>query len=309
MGEIINSISFQDNNISWILAEVESGQSITIKRVAENPLPFIINYDNIQKPTTALRIANHLYKLASKNDLPMQNVRFLLSGKFGMVKKIQVDRTVPENVYPQLVEQELQAVLPAPVEDYLVYQPAYTRPRELLTFCMRKSLFSFFQRIATEARLPVSQISLNCFSIDELYRRFFPNIIGQTLLVNFTDRGFETVLSDENSFLNFSFKPYAKSLQSIDQLEESEIFSAFTAMVDDVQHPGPIDMPLYSVSQVFLFGTGFKAHWLDRLQNQCSHTLRILNPTDSAEWQIISEDTQFNSMGAYRFVEPLSNVF
>ena len=67
-------------------------------------------------------------------------------------------------------------------------------------------------------------------------------------------------------------------------------------------------LPVYSISQVFLFGSYFKAHWLENLQSQSGLTLKILNPTDTTEWQILSEDNGFDSP-AYRFVEPLSNIF
>ena len=160
-----------------------------------------------------------------------------------------------------------------------------------------------------EANLPLNHIGFNCFSIDELYRRFFPSLIGQTLLVNFTERGYEMIVSDEKNFLSFGFKPYSKSLKSIDQLDEKEIFSMFNVKLEELQRPEAIDQPRYSVSQIYLFGSYFKAHWLEKLQNQCSIPLRILNPTDTTEWQIISEDQNFNSLEAYRYVEALSNIF
>ncbi len=313
MGEIVNSISFQENNICWLNAEVNSGQSITIKRVAQSPLPFIINYENIQKSTTALQIATHLTSFAAENALTFGNMRFLLSAKFGIIKKIQIDQHIPESYYPQLVKNELSYSLTSPLEDYFVYQPDYFREynslKEVLTVSMRKSLFDFIQNIGKEAGMSVTNVNLNCFSIDELYRRFFPNMIGETLLINFTERGFEMVISDENNFLNFTFKPYSKSLQSLDQLEESEIITSFSNAIEDIQRLGPANAPQFSISQVFLFGSYFKAPWLDNLQNQSSLDLKILNPTDTTEWQIIVEDNSFNSSGAYRYVEPISNIF
>lgn len=313
MGDIVNSISFQENNICWLNAEVNNSQSIVIKRVALSPLPFIINYENIQKSTTALQISTHLTKFAIENGFTLENVRFLLSAKFGIIKKIMVDHHIPETYYPQLVKNELSYSLTSPIEEYFVYQPDYFRDnnsslKEVLTVSMRKSLFEFIQNIGREASMAVTNVNLNCFSIDELYRRFFPNVIGETLLINFTERGFEMVISDENNFLNFSFHPYSKSLQSIDQLEDNEIISAFSSALSGIQNYGPANNPAFSLSQVFLFGNYFKAAWLDNMQAASGITLKILNPGETTEWQIISEDNNFSSSG-FRFVEPLSNIF
>ncbi|NIU01685.1 MAG: hypothetical protein GWN01_12455, partial [Nitrosopumilaceae archaeon] len=132
--------------------------------------------------------------------------------------------------------------------------------KELLAVAIRKDLFSFFQQVGQEAHFSLQRISLNCFSIDELYRRFFPNLIGQSLLVNFTERGFEMVVSDEQNFLDFNFKPYTPFLQDIEQLSENEVFSAFSAGVDEIQKPGVAESSMYSISQIFLFGTYFKSH-------------------------------------------------
>jgi hypothetical protein len=117
------------------------------------------------------------------------------------------------------------------------------------------------------------------------------------------------VISDENNFLNYNFKPYSKSLQSIEQLDENEVISTFATTLEDLQRPGPLEMPVFSISQIFLFGNYFKTQWLESLQKRSRLTLKILNPTATTEWQIISEDTNFTPQNAYRFVEPLSNIF
>ncbi|NIU01684.1 MAG: hypothetical protein GWN01_12450, partial [Nitrosopumilaceae archaeon] len=97
--------------MSWVQAEVESGQSIGIKKVVESPLPFVINYDNIQKSTTALRIANHLNSLADTNELTTDKLRFVLSTKFGITKKITLDETIAPNLYSEIVKNELSYII------------------------------------------------------------------------------------------------------------------------------------------------------------------------------------------------------
>lgn len=313
MGDIINSICFKENNISWVLAEVNSGQSITVKKVVESPLPFIINYDNLQKPTTALQIANHIKSLAAANELNLQNVRFLLSARFAMIKKVRVDQYLPQSEFSKVVRSELSHVLTDSIEDYYLYEPDYLREnetyKELLAVTIRKDFYNFIQQIGKEANLPITKVNLNCFSVDEIYRRFYPNMMGQTLLVNFSEKGFEFVISDETNFLNYIFKPYSKSLQSINQLDEREILSNFISLVDSIQHPDTVDLPQYSFNHIFLFGDNFKSHWLNNLKQQFSTKVECFDPTSTAEWQIIVEDDNFTTLGAYRFLEPLSNIF
>jgi hypothetical protein len=315
MGDTINSICFKENNISWVQAEIDNSQRITIKKVVESPLPFIINYDNIQKPTTALQIANHIKSLANTHELSLQNMRFLLSAKFAIIKKIRVDQYIPLEQYSYLLRTELGNLLTGDIDDYLVYQPDYARDnesdslKEFLAVTIRKNFFTFIQQIDREANLSVTRINLNCFSIDEIYRRFFPNMMGQTLLVNFAERGFEFVISDESNFLNYIYKPYSKSLQNIDQLDEQEILSNFNTIVDHIQHPDIVDLPLYSFSHIFLFGRHLKSDWLNILKQEFSIPVKIFDPASTTEWQIVTTDENFKTSGAYRFVEPLSNIF
>lgn len=313
MGETLSSICFQENNVSWVQVEVNPGQSVVVKKAVESPLPFIINYDNIQKPTTALQIANHLNSLALSHELSPQNVRFVLSARFALVKKIRVDHAIPESEYIGVTKAELRQLLTGKLDEYLVYPPQYLREngasRELLSVSLRKEVFQFVQQIEAEANLSATKINLNCFTIDNFYRRFFPNLRGQALLVNFTERGFELILSDELRFLNFSFKPYSKSLQNIDQLDEQEILASFSAVVDDLQHPEILEMPLYAISHIFLFGNYLKLSWLNSLKEQFRIPVRILDPAQSTEWHIQVDDENFRSLGSHRFIEPLSNIF
>ncbi|RMF61633.1 MAG: hypothetical protein D6748_01205 [Calditrichaeota bacterium] len=313
MSETINSIAFQDNYISWVQAEVTGGQSVSIKRVAEGPLPFILNYDNLQKTTTALQIANQLKGMAEKAEFSSENVRFLLSARMGFVKKVLVDQFIPENQYLSLIKAELNYILTSPVEEFIVYQPDYERElsgmKELLAVAIRKQIYEFTRQIAREAGFQLSQMNLNCFAIDEIFRKFFPNVIGQTLLVNFTERGLEFILSDEKNFLNFTFKPYTRSMLPIDQLNTADVFSVFEKALQDFQKMAEEDSSAYSITQVFLFGYYFKSDWLGTLRDKCQLPLRVFNPLESTEWQVLSEDENLDVTNAYRFVEPLSNIF
>ena len=66
--------------------------------------------------------------------------------------------------------------------------------------------------------------------MDDLFKKFFPDQIGQSLLVNFTERGYELIICDNKNFLNFLYKPYSKSLQSIEQLDDEELGSTLPGL-------------------------------------------------------------------------------
>ena len=313
MSGLINSISFQENTVSWVQAEVDGIQSINVRRVVESPLPFVINFDNVQNGSTAVKIGSHLRSLADSHEFDLSRVRFLLSARFGFVKKVAVDDTINHELYGDLIRQDLHQTMASDPTDFYIYQPEYFREtdtlREILTVAIRRDLFRFFQRIGEEAGMVIEAVNLNCFSLDELYRRFFPNLMGETVLMSFTERGFEYVLSDERNFVNTGIRPYSKTLQSLDQLDDKMIYSSFNALLDAIQQPDNVDHPAYNISQVFLFGGAFKSSWFDTLQTRSPLPLRILNPLEISDWQINSEDPNFQSLGAYRFIEPLSNIF
>lgn len=313
MGDLVNSVCFQENNITWVQAEIDGNNNLNIKRVAENPLPFVINFDNLQRPATSLEIASQLKKMREEYGVGDGSVRFLIPARFGMVKKVYVDQYIPQDVHEELVRFELEQTLPASTNDYLIYRPDYSREtnflQELLTVVVPKNLFAFFREIAEEAQLSVKEINLNCFALDNLYRKLFPNLIGETMLVNFTQHGYELILSDQKNFLNYLYKPYSRNLQSVEQLSDEEIASNFISLVEDIQRPGAVDTPLYSISQIYLFGSFFKPEWLERVTDRGLPTTRILNPTDSTEWQIVFTEPSLNTNELYRFVEPFSNIF
>ncbi len=311
MAELVNSISFQDNYLIWLLAEADSDQSIHIKRVVEAPLPFVISYENLTKPAAALEIANRLKSLASRNGMTTENVRFLLPARFGLVKKVLLDQYVPEAVHEQIIHSELSETLVSPLDDYLIYTPPYSRENnfleERLVVAFRKKLFALFRDVAANAEMNLSQINLNTFALDALFRRLYPNMLGETMLANFTEHGVEVTLSAQSNFLNYFFKPYSKSLQKIDELDDQQLTDFFVAMVDDIQRPGSVDFPLYSISQIYLFGTHLREKLVDALQSENLPTARILNPMEVNDWQIILNEKNLEDE-LHRFIEPLANA-
>jgi len=315
MAEIIQSISFQENKVSWVQAS-RNDTKINIGRTTESLLPFIINYDNIQKQGTSLQIANHLKTLAANHDLSMPNalddVRFLLSAKFMFIKKIFLDAFISKDQIKEFVKAEYSQILTEPCDDYIIYLPEHSRETgkltEILTVALKKSLFNFFKKIADEAELPLSQMSVNCLTIYDLFRKIFPDQIGQSLLANFTERGLELVICDEKHFLNFTFRPYSKSLQSIEHLEDEEVISGFNSVLNGIQSPDSIDRSLYSISKIYFYGNYFKPEWLEALEAQVNIPVQMFDPMQTRKWRIIADDPSFNPDQAYRLVDPFSNL-
>jgi len=312
MSEIIQSISFQENKISWIQASINNSK-INISRVSESLLPFVINFDNIKKSSTSLQIANHINTLASSHGITMNNVRFLLSAKFMIVKKVLLDQSIPKNQVKEFIRAEYSQILTEPCDDYIIYLPQNnantTGLNPILTIALKKDLFNFFKKIAEEANFPLSQMSVNCFAVDDFLTKLFPDQIGQRLLVNFTERGYELIISDNNQFMNFLYKPYSKALQPIEQLDDDEVLSVFDTVLEEIQSPSILNHPLYSISRIYLYGNYFKREWLEILESQFSIPVQMLNPMDTREWRVIAEDPSFDPKKAYRFVEPFSNLF
>lgn len=309
--KIIQSIAFHENKVNWVQAAVTE-QSVVVQRAVESLLPLVINYENLNKSTAALQIANHLKSVAKAHDFEPDDVRFVISGSFVFIKKILVNQTIPEENYQDVAEFELDHILADAIEQFFLYFPEYegeqNHMRQVLTVAVRRDLLKFFQEVGKESGFNLKAINLNCFTVDELFRRLYPNEIGQTLLVNFTNKGYEFIISDEKKFLDFLFKPYSRTLQDIELLDEDELLSVFDTVLEEVQKSGPGDSPLYSISQIYVFGAYFKPQWLEILQTQTNIPIKIFNPLKTAEQQIISQDPGFSSAEAFRFVEPLSNL-
>lgn len=312
MATTIHSVSFQENKVSWIQASV-SEKSIVVQRAVESLLPLVINFENIGKPTIPIQTANHLKSLIKYHDMTLgDEVRFLIPAKFSLVKKILVDTFLTGEDRQQFAVSEFYQSVIGGENGYDVYLPDYEHRKngysEILSVGIRRELTAFMKELAQKAGLSLSQLNISCFTIDSFYRKMYPNDLGQTLLVNFTERGYEMTISDDKDFLDCTFRPYSKSMESIEQLDDEEVLSDFDRVLEDIQKAAPGDTPSFSFAQIYLYGAYFKSQWIEILEAQTGIPLGILNPFQSAESFFASEDPSLNPDEAYRFVEPLSNL-
>ncbi|NOX36694.1 MAG: hypothetical protein GXO78_04075 [Calditrichaeota bacterium] len=311
MAESIQSICIQDNNLTWIQGRAEGNQLI-IEKVLESALPVPIQYDQLDKKAAPLQIANHLNYLAKANELTLDVARLTIPTKFGLIRKVMVDEAIPQGSYAQIARGELSYVLTSPAEDYYIYLPPYERPadplKEILSVAVRKNLFQFFKKIADEAHFKIDVLTLNAFPIDHMYRELFGDQIGQVLLVNFTEYGFEYVLSDEKDFIHAGFFPFSSQLQSIQEVNEEEILAAFESMLGDFKNLGGEEDTWYAASQILVFGYFFQNNWLDQLEARAGVPVKILNPLESSRWEIDVQTQELDVYNAHRFIEPFANL-
>jgi len=310
--EIIQSISFQENRVNWLQAKL-NGQKIEVQRAIDSLLPLAINYENVNKTTTAIEIANHLKSLVKSHDLEIGSSIFTIPGSYVFIKKIKVDEAISEDNYQEIAEYELGQQLGESLKDFFLYYPDYRNHKdstiEILAIAFRQELFNLFQKVAEEAGLSLEQINVNCFTLDEFHRQLYPGEIGNTLLVNFTNRGFELTVVDEKRFQDYFFIPYSKSLQSIEQLDDENILSIFDSVLEEVQKNAPGSRPRYSISRIYVFGAYANPAWIDLLRSQTNIPIQLFDPLKSSERQVIVLEQGFNTSEAFRFVEPLSNLF
>lgn len=311
MPQTIQSISFQENKISLVQAEVDD-HNITIQKAQNSSLPLGINLRNVENPELVAATSNHFISLTEELGLNTEHVRFLLPANFLLIKKVFVDSSVPEEKYGDFVKGEISQVLTHSTEDYLIYMPEYHNEnndlKELLVVVFKKAFRNFFLQVAEKANFHLENISVSCFTVDELFRKFFTNQMGKHLLVNFSEYGYHLIISDEKKFLNTLFKPYSKALQKVNRLNDEEILNSFDTMLKEIQSPAPLDQPLHSISQIFLFGSYFKEHWLEPIQSRSAIPAQLLNPVETSEWRIVLQQDVISPADAYRYVEPLSNL-
>ncbi len=311
MADSIQSICIQDNTLTWVQGRAEENH-LVIERVLESSLPIPIHFDNLEKKTGPLQIANHLNYLAKANEIPLTAARLTLPSKLGLIRKLLVDESIPRTHYAQMAHGEFAYVLTSPAEEFYIYLPPYERPaeplKEVLAVAVRKSLFQFFKKIAEEARFQIEVMTLNAFPIDHLYRELYGDQIGQVLLVNFTEYGFEFVLSDEKDFVHAGFFPYTGQLQSIQEINEEEVFAAFESMLSDFKNLGGEGDSLYAASQVMVFGYFFQNNWLDHLEARAGVPVKIFNPLESSRREVEVQTTELDVYNAHRFIEPFANL-
>ncbi|RMG67645.1 MAG: hypothetical protein D6715_04290 [Calditrichaeota bacterium] len=309
--DIVHSFCFQENKVTWLYAE-RHNRVLTVRRAEESLLPIMINAENLERSATAIQVANHLTTLAREYDLQVRQGLFLLSPKFALVRPVVVDKSLPSQLQPDYPRQEMLQTLTLPEDEYLIYVPQYERENNgyllKLAIALNIQLYRFFQRVVEESGWQVNHIGLSSFALDALYRATYPDLTGQSLLVNFTERGYELTLVDENGFLDVFYRPYSRNIESIERLEEEAILSNFDAMLEDIQRPEPLVHPKYNIAHILVFGSYFRPEWKDMLISQTTIPIQIFDLSQLGNWQLVFDDPDLSAETAFRFIEPIAQI-
>ena len=308
----ISSLSFQEDSILWTEASVQD-KTIYLERTVSEQLPLSINYQTFTQTASAKQIANHLNALIQKYELQTGDIRFGIPSQFAIIKKIKVDKSVPAENYREIAGFEMEKSWNIPAREFRVFLPDYSRKTdhytELLVVAVRNNLLQFFEDVARTARLNLTAITPNCFTVDEFFRLLYPAAEGEVLLFGWQRKGFDAIISDKDNFIDYYYRPYNADLQSIDQLEEEELFSAFDLVWEEIQQPPVLEESLHRINAIFLYGYHFKPDWLNPIASRVNVPVKMLNPHESSQYQVKSRNSEFSDSQIYRIIEPISNIF
>ena len=67
--------------------------------------------------------------------------------------------------------------------------------------------------------------------------------------------------------------------------------------------------PSRMISRILVYGPALNHDWLGTLQEHSDIPIAILNATETPGWQVDVSVPKFNPRTAYRYTEPLANIF
>lgn len=309
---LISSLSFQEDYILWTEASVRDN-TIHLEKAVSESLPLSINYQTVGQAVSAKQVANHLRALVQKYELQPADVRFGIPPQFTIIKKIKVDDSVPVQNYREIAQFEMEKSWNIPSREFRIYLPDYSRKSgpysEILVVAIRNSVLRFFEDVAQAAQFRLSSLTPYCFTIDEFFRTLYPNMEGEVLLLGWQRKGFDITICDKDNFIDYFYRSYNAGMQSIDQIEEEELFSGFDVIWEEIQQPPVLDKPLHRISSVYLYGYYFKPDWLEAIASRVNVPVKLLNPDESAHYRIESRNSEFSATRIYRIIESISNIF
>jgi len=305
----IAAISLREDSLLW--AEIShSNHIIQIKKAVFETLPVFINHKTIQERSTLPTLVSFLKELVKKNNLTTGIVHLTIPGRFAIIKKIAADASIPGENLTELVYFEFEKSWEESSQNYRIYLPEgktlQNPDGEILAIAMRKKTLEFFDSIFTEAQLPLEVITPSCFSVEELFKAFFPKATGQNILLGWNRRGFDAIITDGQDFLNYFFRPYNIKLDPIEQVSEFDLANGFSNLIFDIQHPSIIEHSIYDIQTIYNFGYYFKTEWLDFMRSRIQVPINVFNFDVTTTFQITSLDSRITPEQIYRYIEPIS---
>jgi len=308
----ISSIAFQEDFVTWTELTVDD-KVINIKRAVSDSLPVSINFQSLKQPNVAEDVAAQLRTLVELKNLKTGKTRVTIPGRFAVIKKIVVDKSIPENQHQGLVNYEFQKSWKEDPQNYTIFLTNYKHDlesmNELLAVGIRKEVLKFFESVLEKAQLDAVSISPNCFTVDEFFRALHPNVHGDCLILGWQRRGYDVIVSNSQNFVNYSFRPYNSNLDPIEQIEEEELISGFDVLLEEIKHPPVVEKPLYDIQSVYFYGFHFKPAWLELMGAQVHTPLHLLNLDGSDSFRLAAESKEISAKEVFQIFEPISNIF
>ncbi|MBN2366301.1 MAG: hypothetical protein EH225_10110 [Calditrichaeota bacterium] len=307
----IAGLSLREDSVLWTeLARDE--KLIHIKKTVFETLPVFINHKTMQLHSTTATLSKFLKDIIKNNNLSRQNIRVTIPGRFAIIKKIPVDKSIPAESVPELIFFEFEKSWEESPQNYHIYlpenMPVQNSSENILAVAIRKNTLDFFNKLLDQAGLSVEMISPSCFTVEELFKRFFPRSGGQSILLGWNRRGFDAIITDGEEFLNYFFRSYTINFDPIEKVTEYDLASSFSNIIFDIQNPTNLEHSLYDINNVYNFGYYFTPEWLEFMRSRIQLPINLFNYDVTSNFQITSEDSRVSSENIFKYIESLSPV-
>jgi hypothetical protein len=307
----IVSISFREDSFTWLeLSKNEN--NLDIQRAVFQKLPFFINHKSLNEPQTKSKVTESLKAIIQKSNLDDKTINLSIPGRFALIKNIPTDETLPTDGLENLVNFEFEKLWDESRQNYNIYLPKQNSAKETastLAVAIRKIILDFFNEVFQKVDVKLNSFTVSCFSVEELFRQFFPETTGQSLLLGWQRRGFDAIVTDKEKFVSYRFHSYNKKFDPIEKITEFDLANAFSNLLLEIQQPKILDEPILEVQTIYNFGYYFKPNWLDFMRSRVQIPINLYNFDASSKFGLTISEKKLNPELVYKYVEPLSNVF
>jgi len=307
----IVSISFREDSFTWLeLSKNEN--NLDIQRAVFQKLPFFINHKSLNESQTKSKITESLKKIITNSNLDNRTINLSIPGRFAIIKNIPTDETLPADGLENLVNFEFEKLWDESRQNYHIYLPEQNSTKETATtlaVAIRKIILDFFNEVFQEVDVKLDSFTLSCFSVEELFRQFFPETTGPSLLLGWQRRGFDAIVTDKEKFVSYRFQSYNKKFDPIEKISEFDLANAFSNLLFEIQQPKILNEPILEIQTIYNFGYYLKPNWLDFMRNRVQIPINLYNFDASSKFGLTISEKKLNPEFVYKYVEPLSNVF
>jgi hypothetical protein len=307
----IAAIALKEDSVLWMEIS-HSNYIIQVKNAVFETLPVYINHKTVLEKSTVTTLVTFLKNLVKENNLTTDNIRLTIPSRFAMIKRVTADTSIPAENLSELVYFEFEKTWEESSQNYRVYLPEgktlQNSDGEILAIAIRKNTLEFFDSIFNEAQLPVEVITPGCFSVEELFKAFFPKAAGQNILLGWNRRGFDATITDGQDFLNYIFRPYNIKLDPIERVSEYDLANGFSNLIFDIQNPSNLEQSVYDIQSIYNFGYYFKTEWLDFMRSRIQIPINLFNFDVTTAFQITSLDSRITPEQIFRYIEPISVI-